>query len=229
MKVETLETLILLLLFAVPGVVFVFTYSRVISYSKRVDFIRKQFPFEAILVYITASAIIHVLLASVVLMIVITIAWIFQIPDIISVLVRPLQNWETTSIFQLALPISTIFTYFVLSLVIAYRAGKSWKKRYKPSVPIWLKALVELLFRAENEDEKAQIELLFKNGMEFDGEWENLRYYVGNPDTFEIAIRQPKKKLVFYVESSNLKELTASWGGESKRVVFKSADKVNLE
>ena len=229
MKFETLETLVLLLLFSVPGAVFLYAYSRAFSPAERVNYIRQQFPFELTVFYLTASAAIHFLLSAISLFLLNLAAWHFHDPHVLSCIIEPLLNVTSTDVQSLTLPASVVLVYFGASLVLAYLAGKWWGNRYIPSVPLWCKELVELRAASLRAGGNVQLKLLLRDGIEMEGEWDGFRFLGGKQGTFEITFRQPKKNQVIWVDSSNIVEMNVTCGQEKKKFLFRQQEDKGIE
>lgn len=220
MAFETLETLVLLLLFSVPGAVFLYAYSRAFSPAERVDYIRQQFPFELTVFYLTASAAIHFLLLAISLFLLNFVARHSVDPYVLSRITKPLLNVTSADVQSVTLSALVMLVYFGASLVMAYLAGKWWGNRYVPSVPLWCRELVELRAASLKTGEAIWLKLLLRDGIEMEGEWSGFRFIGGKQGTFEITFRQPKKNQIIWVGSSNIVEINATCGPEKKKVIF---------
>lgn len=221
MKFETLETLVLLLLFSVPGAVFLYAYSRAFSPAERVNYIRQQFPFELTVFYLTASAIIHSLLLGASVFLLNLFAQYFHDPYMLSRIIKPLRNVTWADVQSLTLSASVVLLYFGASLVVAYFAGKWWRNQYIPSVPLWCRELVEFRAASMKRGDDILLKLLLCDGTELEGEWDGFRFLGGKQDTFEITFRQPKRKQIIWVDSSNIVEMAATCGQEKRKFLFR--------
>lgn len=229
MKFETLETLVLLLLFGVPGAVFLYAYSRAFSPTERVNYIRQQFPFELTVFYLTASAAIHFLLLAISLFLLNLVARYFNDPHALTHIIDPLLNVTQADVRSLTLSASAVLVYFGVSLVVAHYAGKWWGNRYIPSVPLWCRELVELRAVSLKQGDSIQLKLLLRDGIELEGQWDGFRFLGGKQDAFEITLRQPKRNQVIWVDSSNIAEMTATCGQEKRKFLFRQRKEKDAE
>jgi len=126
MEFKTLEALILALLFGVPGVVFLLSYSRIPHAAAGIADIRQQLPVELVAFYVTASGIIHCLLLPIFLLVLNFLAWRLADPYLLSRIIGPLLNVTVVDIQYLTWSVLAIVLYFVSSLVVAYALGKWW-------------------------------------------------------------------------------------------------------
>lgn len=221
MKFETLETLVLLLFFSVPGAVFLYSYSRAFDPTERANYIEQQFPFELTILYLTASVAIHILLLVMALLLLNLVAWRLHDPHLLTRITKPLLDVISADVQSLTFSMSVALVYFGVSLVAAYFAGRWWGNRYVPSVPLWCRELVELRAASLKDEGNVQLKLLLRDGIELEGEWEGLRLQGGKQDAFEITLRQPKRNLTIWVDSSSISELTATWGQENRKFLFR--------
>src|SRR3972149_411850 len=111
MKLESFETILVLLLFMAPGAVFLYAFSRRIEGSERARYIQEQFPFELSGFYVVASAAIHsVLLTGCLLILSLISAWANE-PQIYSKLFQPLSNIVSADTSALLLILLVVLAY----------------------------------------------------------------------------------------------------------------------
>lgn len=204
MKLETFETLLLLLLFAVPGAVFLLAYSRAFTPSERAAYIQEQFPVELTILYLTASAVIHSILLIGLLVVLSLIGKWSNDPQIHLKVILPWANIASTSTDSLVLPVFLAIAYFFVSLVSAYFAGKWWAKRPIPAVPPWCKEILQL----RTGEQIPQLKLWLRNAQPpLEGEWGDFRLLSRKQMIFEVAIRRPRMKQVIWIPSSIIAEM----------------------
>jgi len=203
MKLESFETILVLLLFMAPGAVFLYAFSRRIEGSERARYIQEQFPFELSGFYVVASAAIHsVLLTGCLLILSLISAWANE-PQIHSKLFQPLSNIVSADTSALLLILLVVLAYFFTSLGLGYFAGIWWSKHYVPTIPKWCRQILQLQAIALTQQEIVQLELTLQNQQpSLEGEWYDFKLLSGKRMTFEVAIRQPKKNQVIWIPSS---------------------------
>lgn len=229
MKFETLETLVLLLFFSVPGAIFLYAYSRAFDPTERANYIKQQFPFELAIFYLNASAAIHLLLLAIALIFLNFAAKRLHEPHLSTRIIKPLLDVTSADVRSLTLSISVVLVYFGVSLVTAYFTGRWWGNHYVPSVPLWCRELMELRAASLKEGGSVQLKLLLRDGIELEGEWEGLRLRGGRQDAFEITVRQPRRNLTIWIDSSNIAEMTATWVQENRKFLFRQQDSKDIE
>jgi hypothetical protein len=209
MKLDTVTTLLLLLLFAVPGIVFLYAYSRAFDPSERARYIQEQFPVELTLLYLTASAIVHTILLVLLLAVLNLIERRLQVSDVVSRLLHPLLNITTASLDSLTVSVLTMAAYFAASLVLAYLIGRWWRMRHRPRFPIWCNELVELRVISSESGSPVHLKLLLRDGRSLEGEWRSFGLLGKREGGFEIAFEQTQMKRLVWVSSANIAEMDA--------------------
>jgi hypothetical protein len=216
----TVETLVLLLIFSVPGAIFLYSYSREFNPYERVTFIQEQFPFEIIILYLITSAIIHSLLIVISLLIFLVSAWLYNNPNILADFFTPFSDVNSANLFSLTISICTIIAYFLSSLFIAYWTGKLWSKRDFGKIPYWCKQIIEMRYNSIRQGEIPIIELTLLNGRKIDGAWHSFSLIDRKQISFEVTIRQVETNQTIWTPSNNIQEMLIKTTQSTFRLLF---------
>jgi len=221
---ETIETLVLLLLFSVPGAIFLYSYSRGFNPYERITFIQEQFPFELAVLYVITSAIIHSCLIVISLILVWVSSWIFNNSLILSDILVSLSDIKTANLSAITVSICTIISYFLLSILIAYWAGKLWAKHNFGRIPYWCKQIIEMRLSAIKRGEKPIVEITMLNGGKMTGAWYSFSLIDRKKTSFEVTIHQVEANQLIWISSSNIQEMSVKTTERNLRLFFGPQD-----